>query len=392
MSTSVVLPWDEALTRYDFGPTHPLNPIRVDLTMRLLEALGLLDLPQVWVERPEPADDHLLALVHDADYIAAVRRVSERPEQPDLAHGLGTPDNPTFAGMHEAAALVAGASVAGAQAVWNGDAEHAVNVAGGLHHAMPEAASGFCVYNDPAIAIAWMLEQGAQRVAYVDVDVHHGDGVEAVFWNDPRVLTISLHESGRFLFPGTGSPEDIGGEGAEGRAVNVALPPGTGDAGWLRAFHAVVPDLLASFRPQVLVTQHGCDSHALDPLAHLELTLDGQRASYAALHELAHRHADGKWLATGGGGYRLVDVVPRAWAHLVAEAAGAPLRPETSVPAKWRAYVEAHVGVVAPRQMTEGATPEWVPWPDEYDEADAVDRAISATLKSVEISSRPQLK
>ena len=183
----------------------------------------------------------------------------------------------------------------------------------------PTAASGFCVYNDAAVAIAWALAAGAERVAYVDVDVHHGDGVEAAFWDDPRVLTISLHESGRYLFPGTGSPNDVGGPGAEGRAVNVALPPGTGDDGWLRAFHAVVPPLLERFDPQLLVTQHGCDSHALDPLAHLELSVDGQRATYAALHDLAHRYAGGRWVALGGGGYALVQVVPRAWAHLVGD-------------------------------------------------------------------------
>jgi acetoin utilization protein AcuC len=297
---------------------------------------------------------------------------------------LGSSDNPTFAGMHEAAALVAGATVAGARAVWSGESDHAVNIAGGLHHAMPAAASGFCVYNDPAIGIAWLLEQGAERVAYVDVDVHHGDGVEAVFWDDPRVLTISLHESGRFLFPGTGFPEDLGGAGAEGSAVNVALPPGTEDRGWLRAFHAVVPNLLEFFQPQVLVTQHGCDSHLLDPLAHLALTIDGQRASYAALHEMAHRYAAGRWLATGGGGYQLVEVVPRAWAHLVAEAAHAALRPEMEVPDKWRRGVEASLGVAAPRQMTDGATPRWVRWPEGRDLADPVDLAIAATLDAVE--------
>ena len=227
--------------------------------------------------------------MHDADYIDAVRRVGADPTQSDLARGLGTEDDPVFAGMHEAAALVAGASVRAARAVWTGEAEHAVNVAGGLHHAMPGAASGFCVYNDPAIAIAWLLEQGAERVAYVDVDVHHGDGVERIFWDDPRVLTISMHESGRYLFPGTGFPEDVGGPGAEGYAVNIALPPGTTDAAWLRAFHAVVPPLLAEFRPEVLVTQQGCDSHVLDPLAHLGLTVDAQRTSYAAAARLGAR-------------------------------------------------------------------------------------------------------
>ena len=201
--------------------------------------------------------------------------------------------------MHEAAAHVVGASLEAFRQVWSGESLHAANITGGLHHAMPDRASGFCVYNDVAIGIRWLLEQGAERVAYVDVDVHHGDGVEAIFWDDPRVLTISLHETGQFLFPGTGFSGDVGGEGAEGSAVNVALPPGTADAGWLRAFHAVVPDLVREFAPDVLVTQHGCDSHAEDPLAHLMLSVDGQRAAYVALHELAHEVADGRWVATG---------------------------------------------------------------------------------------------
>jgi acetoin utilization protein AcuC len=383
MSTSVVLPWDDALIHYDFGPSHPLNPIRVDLTMRLARSLGLLDLENLTIVTTEPATDDVLRLVHDADYIEAVRRVAADPRLSDVARGLGTEDDPVFAGMHDAAALVAGASVRAARAVWTGEAEHAVNVAGGLHHAMPGAASGFCVYNDPAIAIAWLLAQGAQRVAYVDVDVHHGDGVERIFWDDPRVLTISIHESGRYLFPGTGFPEDVGGVGAEGYAVNVALPPGTTDSSWLRAFDAVVPPLLAEFQPDVLVSQQGCDSHVLDPLAHLGLTVDGQRTSYALLHRLAHKHAGGKWVAMGGGGYELVDVVPRAWSHLIAEAAGSPVDPETDTPEEWRAYVAERVGAVAPLRMTDGATPTWTSWSDGYDPADAIDRAVLATQRAV---------
>jgi len=306
------VPWDEAMVAYDFGPDHPLNPLRVDLTMRLAGELGVLDLPNVSMVRPEPATDDELLLVHEKEYVEAVKAAGADPSHADLARGIGTSDTPAFAGMHEAAALVAGATLAAARAVWTGAAEHGVNVAGGLHHAMPGAGSGFCVYNDPAIAIAWLLEQGAERVAYVDVDVHHGDGVERAFWDEPRVLTISVHESGRYLFPGTGFPEDTGGPGAEGHAVNLALPPGTADAAWLRAFHAVVPPLVAEFQPQVLVSQQGCDSHVLDPLAHLGLTVDAQRTSYAVLHDLAHRHAGGRWLATGGGGYELAEVVPRA--------------------------------------------------------------------------------
>ncbi|HEX6919237.1 MAG TPA: acetoin utilization protein AcuC [Actinomycetes bacterium] len=383
MSRSVVLPWDEGLIAYDFGPTHPMNPVRVDLTMRLARSLGLLDHAGVQVVRPQHASDDLLGLVHEPAYIEAVRRVSADPRRPDLGRGLGTPDTPAFAGMHDVSALIVGASVSAAEAVWTGRAEHAVNIAGGLHHAMPGAASGFCVYNDPAIAIAWMLEQGAERIAYVDVDVHHGDGVERAFWDDPRVLTVSLHESGRYLFPGTGFPEDSGGPAAEGLAVNVALPPGTADGPWLRAFHAVVPPLLDEFKPQVLVSQHGCDSHVLDPLAHLALTVDAQRTSYAALHHLAHRYTDGRWLATGGGGYEVVEVVPRAWAHLVGEAVGHPVPPTTETPEDWRVYVTERLGVPAPQRMTDGATPRWRDWSEGYDPADAVDRAVRATQQAV---------
>ncbi|MGH8940934.1 MAG: acetoin utilization protein AcuC, partial [Actinomycetes bacterium] len=322
MSRSLVVPWDDALVAYKLSPDHPLNPLRLDLTIRLARELGVLDLPHVSVVRPEPATHDLIARVHERGNIAAERRAGADPSQPDPAWGIGTPDTPAFAGMHEASALVVGASLAAAEAVWTGRAEHAVNIAGGLHHAMPGAASGFCVYNDPAVAIAWLLEQGAERVAYVDVDVHHGDGVERTFWDEPRVLTVSVHESGRYLFPGTGFPDDCGGPEAGGQAVNLALPPGTSDGAWLRAFHAVVPPLLEEFRPEVLVTQHGCDSHVTDPLAHLGLTLDGQRASYEALHQLAHRYSGGSWIACGGGGYQLAHVVPRAWTHLLAEAAG----------------------------------------------------------------------
>jgi len=188
-----------------------------------------------------------------------------------------------------------------------------VSIAGGLHHAMRGSASGFCVYNDPAIAIAWLLGQGAERVAYVDLDVHHGDGVQAAFYDDPRVLTISLHENPAALWPGTGLPSETGGPGAPGSAVNLALPAGTGDAGWLRAFHAVVPPLLREFRPAILVSQHGCDTHWLDPLAGLRLSIDAQRAAGAAIHELAHQVAGGRWLLTGaavdraGSGCRLTE-------------------------------------------------------------------------------------
>jgi acetoin utilization protein AcuC len=375
MSASLKVMWDDRLTSYDFGPAHPLNPVRVDLTMALARELKVFDAPGVSVEAFEPADEATLRLVHDQDYIDAVQR-----ERADVTRGLGIADNPVFPGMHDASALVAGASVAAARAVWDGTAEHAANIAGGLHHAMRGAASGFCVYNDPAIAIAWLLERGARKIAYVDVDVHHGDGVQAAFYDDPRVLTISLHETPRTLFPGTGLPDETG---AAGTSVNVALPPGAGDGHWLRAFDAVVPPLLRAFEPEILITQHGCDSHELDPLAHLTLSVDGQRAAYAALHRLAHETAGGRWILTGGGGYELVQVVPRAWTHLLAEAAGRPISPDTPTPEPWRQYVRARTGQRAPERMTDGADTEVRTWESGYDPANPVDRAVLATRQAV---------
>lgn len=377
-----MLMWDEAVTKYDFGDGHPMDPVRLALTMELVRAYQLDR--AVGVVSARPAGDSTLRLVHREDYVAAVRAASARPGDADRAYGLGTVDDPAFAGMHEAAALIAGQSVGAAEAVWRGDAEHAVNFAGGLHHAMPGSAAGFCVYNDASLAIARLLELGAERVAYIDVDVHHGDGVQASFWDDPRVLTVSLHEHPRTLFPHTGWPEETGGEGpADGGAVNVALPAGTGDEGWLRAFHAVVPELLADFRPQVLVTQHGADTHFEDPLAHLAVSLDAQRAVQEACHSLAHEYAeDGRWIALGGGGYAVVDVVPRSWTHLVGIAAHRPIDPESMTPQEWRDEVYARTRQPGPRRMTDGRTPVWREWGQGYDPADRLDQAVLATRRA----------
>ena len=387
MSGDLVVAWDDALTQYDFGPGHPLAPVRVALTMALAGELGVLSAPSVVMLDPAPATDAELETVHDEDYVAAVREAG-RTLAPDLRYGLGTPDDPVFEGMHEASALVAGATLAAARAIWppdgeSGQALHAASIAGGLHHAMRRAASGFCVYNDPAIAIKWLLAAGAERVAYVDTDVHHGDGVQAAFYDDPRVLTISLHEHPATLFPGTGLPGETGSGAGEGYAVNVALPAGTGDAGWLRAFDAVVPPLLRVFRPQVLVSQHGCDSHRLDPLAHLELTVDAQRRAQVMLHDLAHELCEGRWLLTGGGGYALVEVVPRTWTHLLAIAAGEPVEPGRETPAAWRELARSLTGETAPATMTDGASANYVPFSSGVDPGDPVDRSIMRTRSAV---------
>jgi acetoin utilization protein AcuC len=382
MAGSLQVLWDEALTQYNFGPEHPMNPVRLALTFSLARQLGVLAAAGVTVRGPSPATDADLQAVHDYDYIEAVRQAGRTLEAAPR-YGLGTADDPVFPGMHEASALIAGATLAAARAVWRGEAVHGASISGGLHHAMRGAASGFCVYNDPAVAIKWLLSEGAVRVAYVDVDVHHGDGVQAAFYDDPRVLTISVHEHPASLFPGTGLPGETGAGAGLGHAVNVALPAGTSDAGWLRAIDAVVPPLLRAFRPEILVTQHGCDTHFLDPLAHLEVSVDAQRQAASWLHDLAHELCAGKWLLTGGGGYALVQVVPRTWTHLLAIAAGRPLDPGCEVPAAWREEAGRLTGERAPSVMTDGALVRHRPFSSGVDPEDPIDRAIMRTRNAV---------
>ncbi len=381
-SAPVRVVWSREMLAYDFGHGHPMTSERLDLTIRLAESLGLLTGPDVELVSAGTASDELLATVHEPAYVAAVHAAST-DGTPDPDRGLGTSDDPVFPQMHEASARVVQGSVDCALAVWEGRAEHAVNVTGGLHHAMPGAASGFCVYNDAAVAIRALLAAGARRVAYVDIDAHHGDGVQTVFWDDPRVLTVSLHETGQALFPGTGHPAETGGAAAEGTAVNVALPSGTGDAGWLRALDAVAPAVVRAFEPDVLVTQHGCDTHAMDPLTHLRVSVDGQRRAAEMLHDLAHEVAGGRWVALGGGGYAVVDVVPRSWTHLLGIATHHPVDPTTTISDEWRSLVRERYGRLGPDRMTDGRDPQFRPWSGGYDPGDDVDRAIRATRVAV---------
>jgi acetoin utilization protein AcuC len=362
--------WGNSLLGYDMGEDHPFNPVRLDRTVRLAAALGVLD--GVELIAPRLASENEVELVHDPGYVAAVRVAPTGAR--DIGYGLGTPDNPVFERMHEAASLVVGASLVAAERIVSGESDRAVSIAGGLHHAMRARAAGFCVYNDCSAAIRHLLDSGMDRVAYVDVDVHHGDGVQAAFYDDPRVLTISLHQHPATLWPGTGYACELGIGQAHGTAVNLPLPPGTKDAQWLRAFHAVVPSLLGAFRPQVLVTQCGVDTHRDDPLGDLALTVDGHRAIYQVLRGLAERYAGGKWLALGGGGYELLYVVPRSWTHLLATVLDRDLPPDTPLPPEWveRTGVEA---------MTDGGWTAFQPWGGDADQA--VDVAVQGTRLAV---------
>ncbi|MFI5214775.1 MAG: acetoin utilization protein AcuC, partial [Gemmatimonadales bacterium] len=316
MAGPVALVYGDELMKHHLSDQHPLQPIRVKLAMDLIRSTGLIE--HAHLLPPRRATIQELELAHSRRYIELVRKLSDpkqrddvSPEEVDEA-GFGSDDNPISDELHEGAALVAGATLVAAQAIESGAALHAFSPAGGLHHAHRERASGFCTYDDPAIACQWLKDQG-HRVAYVDVDVHHGDGVEHIFQADPDVLTISLHESGRYLFPGTGFPEDCGVGPGRGSAANLPFLPYTWDEPWLQGFEKVVPALLRRFKPTVLVTQDGCDTHYLDPLAHLAATTRIWPRVGRMFHELAHELCEGRWLALGGGGYAIYEVVPRAW-------------------------------------------------------------------------------
>ena len=312
---------------YDFGPSHPLTPLRFGPGIDLLRAVGAA--PTI---APEPASDAELRAVHAAAYIEAVRAFSADPDR-EGEMGIGHSDNPAFRGMHEASASVAGGSLRAIEAILRGDVEHAHHPGGGLHHAMPSAASGFCIYDDPALAIVRARADGL-RVLYVDLDVHHGDGVQAICLRDPGVLTLSLHESGRYLFPGTGFVHEAGEGTAAGTSVNLPFEPYAGEDAWLAAVRALVPSLAAVFGPDVVVSQHGADSHAWDPLAHLRVTTTAMGEAARIVDAVAHRWAVGRWLATGGGGYDAYRVVPRTWA--LTWLAGAHREPPEATPVEWR--------------------------------------------------------
>jgi acetoin utilization protein AcuC len=319
--------YGDAIRGYDFGPAHPLTPRRFGPGIGLMRDTGATRFLE-----PRIAADEELARLHEADYVATVRRFSMDPDRPPRM-GIGPGDCPAFRGMHEASALVAGGSIEAMDRILAGEERHAFQPGGGLHHAGRARASGFCIYNDVALAVARARDAG-HRVLYVDLDVHHGDGVQWLFWDDPQVLTLSIHETGQELFPGSGFLDETGGPDAPGSAINVPLDPGSGDRSWLHAVEAVVPAAAAAFRPTMLVTQHGCDSHAYDPLAHLRVTTAAYAQASALLDDLAHRHTDGRWFATGGGGYDAYRVVPRSWSLVWLAQSHRPVPEET--PLTWR--------------------------------------------------------
>ncbi len=335
---------------YELSAEHPFKPARLELTRTLLEACGLLGTESIVA--PEPFTEAQLLTLHDPAFVAAVKAASsgERVENA-LHYGLGTPDNPVSPGLHDAILRICGASLTAVRLVASGRFTRAVNFSGGLHHAGQAKMSGFCTYNDVALAVHEAVTRYGLRVAYIDLDAHHGDGVQELFYTSAEVLTISVHESGRYLFPGTGFTYEVGQGAGRGLSVNVPLEPFTESASYLEALEAVLPKALEAFQPGLIVLQAGADMHRYDPLTDLHLSVQGIAESYALVSDLADTFCGGRLVATGGGGYDPYRTVPRVWARLwcALSSQNAP----ASIPARWREAWEDALGVTLPETFAD---------------------------------------
>jgi acetoin utilization protein AcuC len=313
MSDRSVFVFSEELLNYRFSSHHPFNQERLTLTLDLLKKNGAIE--DTDIVPPRIATDEELCLIHDPNFINAVKLAGQGKLKEDAAdgYGLGTEDTPIFANMHEASALLVGGTLTAVDYVMNGKAEHALHLGGGLHHGFRGKASGFCIYNDSSVAIKYLQEKYNARVLYVDTDAHHGDGVQWSFYDEPNVCTLSIHETGRYLFPGTGNVNERGQGKGYGFSFNIPVDAFTEDDSWLDAYRKSFTEIAEFFKPDVIITQNGADSHYLDPLTHLSSTMKIYREIPKLAHEIAHKYCGGKWIAVGGGGYDIWRVVPRAW-------------------------------------------------------------------------------
>ncbi|MHC0037338.1 acetoin utilization protein AcuC [Pseudoneobacillus sp. C159] len=316
MTNDSIFIYSDDLLKYKFNSHHPFNQFRLKLTLDLLKKLGAID--DASIVAPKMATEEELALIHDKSYIQAVKLAGSGSLAPETAenYGLGTEDTPIFPNMHEASSFLVGGTLTAVDYVMSGKAKHALHLGGGLHHGFRGKASGFCVYNDSSVAIKYLQEKYNARVLYVDTDAHHGDGVQWSFYDDPSVCTLSIHETGRYLFPGTGSITERGQGSGYGYSFNIPLDAFTEDESWLYAYRTSLREIAAFFKPDVILTQNGADSHYFDPLTHLSASMKIFREIPKLAHEIAHTYCDGRWIAVGGGGYDIWRVVPRAWAHI----------------------------------------------------------------------------
>jgi acetoin utilization protein AcuC len=378
VSVPSALVWDPAVTHYRFRPDHPFNPTRLDLTISLIEALGLLDGTVCRMVAPRVATDEELLAVHSREYVDAVKRFSAGGSTDGAARwGLGTDDTPIFPGMHEITSLVTGATLRAAELVMSGEVKRAFSIAGGLHHAHRDRASGFCVYSDLAAAIAWIRREHKARVLYLDYDAHHGDGVQGIFYDDPEVLTLSLHESGRYLFPGTGFVDELGEGDGYGYSLNLPLDPFTEDGSWIDIHRKLLPEVIEAYRPDVIMVQNGCDGHSLDPLTHLRASTRLYEETIRIVCEVADSVCGGRVVATGGGGYAIWQVVPRAWTLVWGGLSGQAV--PSRVPREWLDRWQGEAPVLLPESVRDGAE-DHTPVP-RRDEIEASNRRTLESLR-----------
>ncbi|WP_050616074.1 acetoin utilization protein AcuC [Bacillus testis] len=326
--------YSEEQLRYKFNDDHPFNQLRLKLTLDLLRSCNSISDDQIIA--PRMATDEELCLVHDPDYVNAVKQAGQGllSEERAANYGLGTEDTPIFPGMHEASALLVGGTLTAVDAVMEGKAQHALNLGGGLHHGFRGKASGFCIYNDSSVAIKYLQKKYNARVLYIDTDAHHGDGVQWSFYDDEQVCTFSIHETGRYLFPGTGNVNERGQGQGYGYSFNIPIDAFTEDESFLNSYTTAFREIIEFFRPDVILTQNGADAHYLDPLTHLSATMKIYEEIPKLAHEMAHQYCGGKWIAVGGGGYDIWRVVPRAWARIWLEMSGT--KPQSGkIPQVW---------------------------------------------------------
>ncbi|MBS4191650.1 acetoin utilization protein AcuC [Bacillus sp. FJAT-49705] len=316
MKQNSVFIFSEDLLNYKFSENHPFNQIRIKLTLDLLQQIKAIE--DHHIVPPRIASDEELQLIHDPSYVNAVKLAGngQLPSEVGENYGLGTEDTPIFKNMHEASSLLVGGTLSAVDYVMSGRAKHALHLGGGLHHGFRGKASGFCIYNDSSVAIKYIQEKYNARVLYVDTDAHHGDGVQWSFYDDPNVCTLSIHETGRYLFPGTGNVNERGQGKGYGYSFNIPVDAFTEDDSWLDIYRTSLKEIAEFFKPDVILTQNGADSHYLDPLTHLSSTMKIYREIPKIAHEIAHQYCDGRWIAVGGGGYDIWRVVPRAWAFI----------------------------------------------------------------------------
>ncbi|WP_036745762.1 acetoin utilization protein AcuC [Paenibacillus sp. UNC451MF] len=370
MTKSSLFIYSEQETGYRLQQGHPFNQERLLPTIDLLRKLGAV--PESIVHAPITASEDQLQAVHSSDYIEAVKALSQdNPEelwqiQADK-YGFDMEDTPYFSGMHEVTSLLVGGSVLAVDKVMSGETEHAIHLGGGLHHALKNKAAGFCVYNDASVAIEYAKNRYGARILYIDTDVHHGDGVQWSFYSEPDVCTLSIHETGKYLFPGTGAVNERGEGTAFGTCINIPVEPYTEDASWLECFEDVLNKVAAQFKPDLIVSQHGCDAHAYDPLSHIHCSMDIYLAMPQLIHRIAHQHCAGRWVALGGGGYDFWRVVPRAWSLLWLEMSDNPIIDHLTcnraleLPSAWLTQWQAISPVELPTTWLDNT--DWTPMP-----------------------------